>query len=445
MPNVNQIVPWATGGGASVLTPAAYSALATRPGGFAVGIVDPATFNTILRQASFVASVIAQFTADFGPANVNDDGNIGEMQLNFVNAMIANVSQGQVVYTDTGTADALAIAPVPAIGAYAAGQAFWVKKGASPNATTTPTISVSGMATKTIVKRDGTALVAADLPGGMYMFLYYDGTHFLVLEPTLQSTLAAGAVIGIASFMRGSLTGAVLSNDVSLPNTTLDIASYSACSDDFTTLFAMSSATTKLITATFVAGAGAGGLDTGTVAASTFYFVWAIYNPSTLASDVLLSLSPTAPTLPSGYTKKRRIRGAIKTDGSSHIIAFTQAGRVGQINWNVAVQDQSTVTVGTAISLFSLASIPSAIAVVAIVRVTISKSAASPSGLIATPTETSTASSPANNTNIISDGAGLTGVAQVDVPTATGQVALSSNTASTIFNITTAGFVDTSA
>jgi hypothetical protein len=76
------------------------------------------------------------------------------------------------------------------------------------------------------------------------------------------------------------------------------------------------------------AGAGANGLDTGTLAASTWYAMWAIYNPSTLTVAGLLSLSSTAPTLPSGYTFKARV-GWIRTDGTAnkYPLSFKQYGR----------------------------------------------------------------------------------------------------------------------
>lgn len=102
---------------------------------------------------------------------------------------------------------------------------------------------------------------------------------------------------------------------------------------------------------------GIGGLDTGSVAASTFYAVHIVAsslsaNPvtdiqqqrlytgsgaftiqSTPSSDVsnnpqpgiMFSLSATAPTLPLNYDMFRRI-GYVLTDGSSDILAFWQTG-----------------------------------------------------------------------------------------------------------------------
>lgn len=64
--------------------------------------------------------------------------------------------------------------------------------------------------------------------------------------------------------------------------------------------------------------AGAGGLDTGSIAASTWYNEFIIFDPATDTQNSLLSLSATAPALPTGYTAFARV-GAIRTDASSHL------------------------------------------------------------------------------------------------------------------------------
>src|SRR5258708_1250623 len=51
---------------------------------------------------------------------------------------------------------------------------------------------------------------------------------------------------------------------------------------------------------------GANGLDTGVIATGSYnYFI--IYNPTTNTIAGLISISATAPTMPSGYTYKRRV------------------------------------------------------------------------------------------------------------------------------------------
>lgn len=68
---------------------------------------------------------------------------------------------------------------------------------------------------------------------------------------------------------------------------------------------------------------GINGLDTGSVAANTWYYHWVMYNPSNGAVGYLGSLSSTAPTLPAGYTYKARI-GAGRTDATPNFIPSIQ-------------------------------------------------------------------------------------------------------------------------
>jgi hypothetical protein len=86
----------------------------------------------------------------------------------------------------------------------------------------------------------------------------------------------------------------------------------------------LSSSYFKDITGTWVVGAGTSGapthgLDTGTVAINTWYYIWAISNGS--GGDILFSTSSTSPTMPGGYSFKRLI-GSMKTDASSSFLPF---------------------------------------------------------------------------------------------------------------------------
>lgn len=84
---------------------------------------------------------------------------------------------------------------------------------------------------------------------------------------------------------------------------------------------------------------GAGGLDNGTIAASTFYAVHAVGDSFGInAGTAIISTSLTAPVLPAGYDMFRRI-GFIKTDGSTHVLAFRQEGLSTDrwMWWDVAI------------------------------------------------------------------------------------------------------------
>lgn len=64
---------------------------------------------------------------------------------------------------------------------------------------------------------------------------------------------------------------------------------------------------------------GLNGLDAGSLAASTFYYVWLITNGTT--PGLLASTSSSSPTLPTGYGFKALI-GVLRTDTSSNTIPF---------------------------------------------------------------------------------------------------------------------------
>lgn len=66
---------------------------------------------------------------------------------------------------------------------------------------------------------------------------------------------------------------------------------------------------------------GINALDAGSLANNTWYYLWVIYNGTTVAS--LGSTSSTAPTMPSGYTYKALV-GAMTTDGSANFLGFYQ-------------------------------------------------------------------------------------------------------------------------
>ena len=68
---------------------------------------------------------------------------------------------------------------------------------------------------------------------------------------------------------------------------------------------------------------GPNGLDTGTEEPDTWYSIWVICGSAGTAS--LLSISPNSPTMPSGYTKNRRV-GWVYNDSSSEFRKFYHRG-----------------------------------------------------------------------------------------------------------------------
>jgi hypothetical protein len=67
---------------------------------------------------------------------------------------------------------------------------------------------------------------------------------------------------------------------------------------------------------------GIGGLDTGAIAASSFYYVYAVYNGS--ATGIVASLSASSP---SGFTRYKKV-GAFYTDSGSLIVGICKQDTV---------------------------------------------------------------------------------------------------------------------
>ncbi|MFA6067524.1 MAG: hypothetical protein WC810_02985 [Janthinobacterium sp.] len=82
-----------------------------------------------------------------------------------------------------------------------------------------------------------------------------------------------------------------------------------------------------------LSAAGVGGLDTGSEAASTWYYIYAVADAEATTFTVIASASATAPT---GITYFRLI-GAILNDGSSDILRFNQRGK--RVYWDAAIRE----------------------------------------------------------------------------------------------------------
>ncbi|WP_312974020.1 gp53-like domain-containing protein [Atlantibacter sp.] len=81
----NDFKPFATGAGANVMSQADYLALAALITGFQSGKASSAQVNKALRQATFIASALAQFVSDKSGADVLDDGDINAFVTKLTN------------------------------------------------------------------------------------------------------------------------------------------------------------------------------------------------------------------------------------------------------------------------------------------------------------------------------------------------------------------------
>lgn len=227
--------------------------------------------------------------------------------------------QAPVVAAAAGTADAITAAYDPVVAALTNGMTLRVRPSAA-NATTTPTFTPAAgtIAAKTIVKGNNLALVAGDIAGaGHWVSLQYDLTldRWVLLNPAKGVFSTAVARRGSAANLKGSAPGnsAVVTYTADEIVTGDDAGNYQSSRNWNTTIT--------------MTAAGPGGLDTGVVAANTWYNAFAITKDDGTKA-ALASLSATAPTLSAGYTKWARL-GAFRTDNtaSKFPLGFTQRGR----------------------------------------------------------------------------------------------------------------------
>ena len=183
---------------------------------------------------------------------------------------------------------------------------------------------------------------AAGAPAFSAVNLATDVTGLLNLATNVSGSLPiANGGTGFSAFLRGYIGGLTLANDSGSPNTIIDISA-GICADSTNSVGIVGTALTKSTGGTWVAGSGANGLGQGlTIAASTWYHVFAIINGN--AADVYFDTSVTAANKPAGTTAFRRI-GSFLTDGSSHIIPFSQNGN--EFLWLTTLHDGSNLAPG---------------------------------------------------------------------------------------------------
>jgi hypothetical protein len=260
----------------------------------------------------------------------------------------AGSSAGSGVTSFNGRTGAVA----PTSGDYTVSQVTGAAPAASPALTGTPTLNGTALGTAATAN---TGTSGANVPllnvantwgAAQALGSSTATTQTAGDNSTKVATTAyvATAVSGVsAPALRDYIAGLTLSNDGSSPNTVIDISAGQAT--DSTNSKSMTLAAFTKTTGAFASGTGNGGLDTGTVAASTWYHVFLISNAGATTFDALLSKSATAPTMPGSFTLFRRV-GSILTDSSSHILAFAQDGQT--FYWTTPLLDANGSSVPTA-------------------------------------------------------------------------------------------------
>jgi len=341
----------------------------------------PADWNTLLADISTALSTCwttdgqSTISANQAMSGFKFTG-VGDATARTQYASMGQIQDGGGIYAAAGgTADVITLTLSPVITAYAIGQKFSFKTGASAN-TTTVTLNVNGVGAGSVVGTDGSALAAGELQASRIVVVEVVATtpvFQIISQASTAATQAAGnsttkvattafvgaavavAVSGLNASLRSYLAGLTLSTAGS--SGTFGIAT--GVATDTTSAFVMSlaSAYTKT-TSAWAVGTGSGSLDTGAIANTTWYHVHLIRRPDTGVVDVLTSLSAMSPTLPTNYTQFRRI-GSMQTNGSAQWVKFNQLGddfyRLENLDY--------TLGGGTAVAALKTLSVPTGVIV----------------------------------------------------------------------------------
>jgi len=186
-------------------------------------IIDEAAVNS---NFSDIAAQITNSVATDGQTTMSGNlklgtnkvtgGAVGTLQDDMPTLRQVQANAYGYVASDTGSADAYAIAPSPAIAAYVAGQRFsFIATNASTGAST---VDVNGLGTKAI-QLHGSALAGAEIGAGDLVTVMYDGTQFQIQSPVGDVTGPASATDNSLARFDGTTgkllkDGAVIGTDV---------------------------------------------------------------------------------------------------------------------------------------------------------------------------------------------------------------------------------------
>lgn len=242
-----------------------------------------------------------------------------------IKGMAIIASQASLYCVDTGTANAYVLNPVSPLQAPPVIRTGMSIKFATGNANTgSSNINAYGFGNILAKNQDGTNLSAGDIPANVMVEMYYNGTNWILNKGTKATTTAQGIV-----YLNNPITIAN-NNGTGGGNANTDI-DFTAGNFSFSdgSGQAIAPALTKRLQSSGSWSAGAGGnlLTTGARVNSSTYHLYAIYNPTTLATDymALLGVDGTTPdptaVLPSGYTKaSKNPICSVLTDASGNIV-----------------------------------------------------------------------------------------------------------------------------
>lgn len=358
----------------------------------------------------------------------------GNQPLALLDGMFGQVAQMVAIpCTATGT-NAITLQPIgnaPTLPSYAEFCAFRFKAAASSSSAVTA--QFQALAALPVYQADGVTQVAGgNIINGREYTLVYDaalnsGGGGFYLEVAAFSAAAANVV-------RSYLAGLGMSTPGSSANFTVQPGQ--ATDDTAVASMSLASAYTKN-TGAWSLGSGGGALDSGSIANFTWYHVFLIQRVDTGATDLLLSLSPTSPTLPSPYTLKRRI-GSLHTNGSAQWSSFTQTGNT--FIWANTVADVNGIAT-TASRVPTVLTVPSGVVVEALFRAGINVT--SVTGILFTSLqETDQAPNPGGMADLGGAAGAYANGSFSRLTNTSGQIGIRSSGTGAVYSVETYGWID---
>lgn len=366
----NDFLPFATGGGANVLSQSAYAALAAVSTGYQSGVASSAALNKTWRQSSIMSAVLALMINNNAGQPAVDDGTTANLLANLTTA-ISVIARQNPVLADTGTANNYVVANLAAFTAYPTGSGLTLDVSIANTNTGASTLNVDGLGTKPILGLGLQPLQGGELvQKGVACLLYVvastvnggNGAWMLTecsggaqqVAPATQSKHApqmwqVTGIVGSARNLKMSVAAAsasaTLTADEIVVETALGGIRY--CLANFSS--AVNLGTT-----------GAGGMDTGSAPVSGYVALYAIYNPTTgtsalLATNATSSAAPSiygGANMPSGYTASALV-SVWPTNGSSQ---FAPGLQIDRLIGTLGVQVLSTSTQSASLTSLNIAS-----------------------------------------------------------------------------------------
>lgn len=254
--------------------------------------------------------------------------NLGGTSLTAVAGVIQ--SQTYTAFATAGGTTAYTVTASPALTSYTNAR-LALTLNATPTAS--PTMNWNGLGAKNWKYYDNSGtkqfVTSAQAISGQLTDNWYDGTDVILLNPLLGS-IARSYLAGLTFSTAGA-------------SATMSIAAGLAA--DSTNAILMNLSAIAKTTSAWAVGSGNGGIDQGAIANATWYHFYSIRRPDTGVTDVIFSLSASAPTLPANYTQYRRI-GSGKTNGSAQWLKFSQVR--DRFIWDISVVDVDATNPGTA-------------------------------------------------------------------------------------------------